>query len=125
MYNFYIFNVNLIIIMAEENFIKWFSEVGIDDVPMVGGKNAALGEMFRNLVPLGVNVPDGFALTADAYRHFFKQTGLDEQIKQILSDLIAHFYRHHEVQIKQVHFALKWKLEAIEKKKTLKKIVLK
>ena len=37
-----------------------------------GGKNAALGEMYSNLVPLGVNVPDGFALTADAYRHFLK-----------------------------------------------------
>ncbi len=80
--------------MSEENtnganrgFVKWFTEVGIVDVPSVGGKNAALGEMFSNLVPLGVNVPDGFALTADAYRHFFKQTGLDEEIKGILSDL--------------------------------------
>jgi pyruvate,water dikinase len=76
--------------MSEEktkSFVKWFSEVGIVDVPSVGGKNAALGEMFSNLVPLGVNVPDGFALTADAYRHFFKQTGLDEKIKEILADL--------------------------------------
>jgi pyruvate,water dikinase len=74
--------------MAEEkNFIKWFEEVGIADVPVVGGKNAALGEMYKNLVPLGVNIPNGFALTADAYRHFFKNTGLDEKIKKILSDL--------------------------------------
>ena len=75
--------------MAEEqgNFVKWYSEVGIVDVPVVGGKNAALGEMFSNLVPLGVNIPNGFALTADAYRHFFKQTGLDEKIKEILADL--------------------------------------
>lgn len=76
--------------MAEEksfNFVKWFSEVGIADVPSVGGKNAALGEMYSNLVPLGINVPDGFALTADAYRHFFKKTGLDEKIKEILADL--------------------------------------
>jgi pyruvate,water dikinase len=71
--------------MAEEktkedtgSFVKWFSEVGIEDVPSVGGKNAALGEMYSNLVPLGVNIPDGFALTADAYRHFFKSTGFDE-----------------------------------------------
>ena len=69
------------------DFIKWFNEVGIADVPVVGGKNAALGEMYSNLVPLGVNVPDGFALTADAYRHFFKETGLDERIKTILADL--------------------------------------
>jgi len=68
-------------------FIKWFNEVNIDDVGIVGGKNAALGEMFSNLVPLGINIPDGFALTADAYRHFFKDTGLDEKIKEILADL--------------------------------------
>ncbi len=73
--------------MEKENFVKWYSEVGIKDVPSVGGKNAALGEMYSNLVPLGVNIPNGFALTADAYRFFFKQTGLDERIKEILSDL--------------------------------------
>lgn len=76
--------------MSEENtqnFIKWYSEVGIEDVPSVGGKNAALGEMYKNLVPLGVNIPNGFALTADAYRHFFKETGLDQKIKEILHDL--------------------------------------
>ncbi len=76
--------------MSEEKtgvFVKWFNEVGIVDVPIVGGKNAALGEMFSNLVPLGVNIPDGFALTADAYRHFFKETGLDNNIKEILADL--------------------------------------
>ncbi len=72
---------------AGGSFVKWFSEVGIADVSVVGGKNAALGEMYSNLVPLGVNVPDGFALTADAYRHFFKETGLDNQIKEILADL--------------------------------------
>ena len=73
-----------------ENFIKWYSEVEIADVPAVGGKNAALGEMYSNLVPLGVNVPDGVALTADAYRYFFKQTGLDKKIKEILADLDTH-----------------------------------
>ena len=44
-----------------QNFIKWYGEVGINDVSSVGGKNAALGEMYSNLVPLGVNIPDGFA----------------------------------------------------------------
>ena len=71
----------------EQNFIKWYSEVGIADVGSVGGKNAALGEMYSNLAPLGVNIPDGFALTVAAYRYFFKETGLDNQIKEILSDL--------------------------------------
>ena len=92
--------------MAEENFIKWFSEVGIEDVPVVGGKNAALGEMYRNLVPLGVNVPNGFALTADAYRHFFKDTGLDEKIKEILSDLNTKDIRNLQVRAKKVREAI-------------------
>lgn len=75
--------------MVEEkkDFVKWYNEVGIDDVGQVGGKNAALGEMYSNLTPLGVNIPDGFALTAEAYRFFFKETGLDVQIRSILSDL--------------------------------------
>src|ERR1035437_55658 len=87
--------------MAEENkgsFIKWYNEVGIGDVLFVGGKNAALGEMYSNLVSLGVNIPNGFALTADAYRHFFKNTGLDEQIKKIFSDL--HTKDIHNLQIR-------------------------
>ncbi len=95
--------------MAEEkkeNFIKWYSEVGIADVPSVGGKNAALGEMYSNLVPLGVNIPDGFALTADAYRHFFKKTGLDEEIKKILSDLNTKNILNLQVRGKKVREAI-------------------
>jgi len=91
--------------MAEEkkeNFVKWYSEVGIADVPSVGGKNAALGEMYSNLVPLGVGIPDGFALTADAYRHFFKKTGLDNKIKEILSDLDTKNIRNLQVRGKKV-----------------------
>ncbi len=95
--------------MTEENktnFVKWYSEVGIADVPSVGGKNAALGEMFSNLVPLGVNIPDGFALTADAYRHFFKKTGLDEKIKEILADLDTRNIRNLQVRGKKVREAI-------------------
>ncbi len=95
--------------MAEEkkvSFVKWFNEVGIDDVGIVGGKNAALGEMYRNLVPLGVNVPDGFAVTAEAYRHFFKDTGLDEKIKGILSDLNTKDLRNLQVRGKKVREAI-------------------
>ena len=87
-------------------FVKWFSEVGIDDVPIVGGKNAALGEMYSNLVPLGVNVPDGFALTADAYRHFFRKTGLDEKIKEILLDLNTRDLKNLQVRAKKVREAI-------------------
>jgi pyruvate,water dikinase len=89
-----------------ENFVKWYSEVGIADVPSVGGKNAALGEMYSNLVPLGVNIPDGFALTADAYRHFFKETGLDDQIKVILSDLDTKNIKNLQVRGKKVREAI-------------------
>src|SRR3989338_4318684 len=92
------------------NFVKWYGEVGIADVPSVGGKNAALGEMYSNLVPLGVRVPDGFALTADAYRHFFKETGLDEKIKEILSDINTKDIHNLQIRGKKVREAI---LEAV------------
>ena len=63
-----------------------FSEMTIDDVPKVGGKNASLGEMLRYLKPLGVNIPDGFATTSDAYRFFLKSNNLDRRIVNILDD---------------------------------------
>ena len=86
----------------KEGFVKWYSEVGIADVPSVGGKNAALGEMYSNLVPLGVNIPNGFALTADAYRYFFKKTGLDKKIREILSDLDTKNIRNLQIRGKKV-----------------------
>ncbi len=72
---------------SSNQFIRWFREIGIQDVPLVGGKNASLGEMFRELTPKGVRIPDGFAVTADAYRHFLRSVGLDDWIRQVLSDL--------------------------------------
>ncbi|MEK7110802.1 MAG: PEP/pyruvate-binding domain-containing protein, partial [Patescibacteria group bacterium] len=71
----------------EKALTLWFDELGIADVPLVGGKNAALGEMYQNLVPLGVAVPNGFALTATAYRHFLKDTGLHDKIEAALNGL--------------------------------------
>ncbi len=71
----------------EKKFIKEFNEVGIKDVSEVGGKNASLGEMIQNLIPKGVNIPGGFAVTATAYRHFLEQTGLKEFIKKALDGL--------------------------------------
>jgi pyruvate,water dikinase len=68
-------------------YIKWFAEISIGDVPLVGGKNASLGEMFRELSSEGVRVPDGFAVTAGGYRHFLRHTGLDTRINRILSGL--------------------------------------
>ena len=71
----------------ETKFILWFNEIWIEDVPLVGGKNASLGEMYTNLTPKGVNIPNGFAITAYAYRYLLEQTGAQEKIKEILSDL--------------------------------------
>jgi pyruvate, water dikinase len=68
-------------------FIKWFRELSIGDIPLVGGKNASLGEMFRELAPKGVKVPDGFAITSDAYRHFLRSAGLDAEITRLLCGL--------------------------------------
>ena len=59
--------------------IRQLRDVGLDDVATVGGKNASLGELLRTLVPLGVRVPDGFAVTADAYRHFVAENGLESR----------------------------------------------
>ena len=65
-------------------FIKFFSEISIHDLPMVGGKNASLGEMFSQLTPKGILVPDGFALTADAYRLFLTENQLQATLEQLL-----------------------------------------
>jgi pyruvate,water dikinase len=71
-------------------FIKWFADITIDDVPLVGGKNASLGEMVRELASKGVKVPDGFAITAEAFRHFIREAQLDERIRATLADLDTH-----------------------------------
>ncbi|MCE9611490.1 MAG: phosphoenolpyruvate synthase [Chthoniobacter sp.] len=68
-------------------FIKWFADTGIEDVPLVGGKNASLGEMVRELTAKGVKVPNGFSMTAEAYRYFLRATGVDRQIDEILTGL--------------------------------------
>ncbi len=68
-------------------FVKWFEEIGAQDVGLVGGKNASLGEMVRNLGKEGVNVPSGFAITAEAYKYVIEKAGIDQKIKEILTDL--------------------------------------
>ena len=67
--------------------VRPFAELGLDDLEQVGGKNSSLGEMVSNLSELGVNVPDGFATTADAYRRFIGDTGLAEEISGRLKGL--------------------------------------
>ncbi len=71
----------------ENELILWFKDLTIEDVPLVGGKNASLGEMYVNLGKKGINIPNGFAVTAHAYRYFLKKAKIEEKIKDILSDL--------------------------------------
>ena len=68
-------------------YIKWFREIGMEDLPLVGGKNASLGEMFRALTPKGIQVPDGFAITVDAYWDLLEHNNLRERIREILEGL--------------------------------------
>ncbi|MFA6306454.1 MAG: phosphoenolpyruvate synthase [Patescibacteria group bacterium] len=71
-------------------FIKFFEETTIKDVPEVGGKNASLGEMYKNLAGQGIKVPNGFATTAEAYNYLLEQTHLKENIKKTLDGLNTH-----------------------------------
>jgi pyruvate,water dikinase len=71
----------------EDAFILWFEEVGIDDIPMVGGKNASLGEMIQQLGKKGVRVPTGFATTAHAYRYYIEKAGLEAQLRELFAEL--------------------------------------
>ena len=75
-------------------FILWFRDLTINDVPLVGGKNASLGEMYRTLTKKGVNIPNGFAVTAYAYKYFLKKAKIQNKIRQILSDLDTHNIRN-------------------------------
>ena len=68
-------------------FVRWFSDVGLPDVGLVGGKNTSLGELIRSLSPLGIRVPDGFAVTAEAYRHFLRAAGVEEPIQRLIAGL--------------------------------------
>ena len=68
-------------------FIRWFRDLGIKDVALVGGKNASLGELYRELTPQGIRVPNGFAVTAEAYRHFQDTGRLGDRIGKILQGL--------------------------------------
>lgn len=75
-----------------------FSELANSDVPRVGGKNASLGEMVRDLTPLGIRIPDGFAVTADAYRSFLRENALEQALSSALDTLdTASLNNLHEV----------------------------
>lgn len=69
--------------MKNQKYILWFKEIRKSDVGLVGGKNASLGEMFSQLTKKGIKIPDGFALTADAFWYFLKENKIDKELKEI------------------------------------------
>ncbi|MDH3327967.1 MAG: phosphoenolpyruvate synthase [Desulfobulbaceae bacterium] len=78
----------------EKELILWFDEIGIEDVPMVGGKNASLGEMHQKLTSKGVAVPNGYAITAYAYQYLLKEAGIEQAIIDALEGLDTHDLRN-------------------------------
>ena len=73
--------------MKENPYVRWFEELGTDDVPIAGGKNASLGEMIQGLKSKGIQVPGGFATTADAYWKYLEENDLSGKIEALLEDL--------------------------------------
>lgn len=70
-----------------EKYIKKFKDISLGDIAEVGGKNASIGEMFTHLAPKGILVPDGFAVTAEAYRYFLSMNHLQEPLKKLMQGL--------------------------------------
>lgn len=68
-------------------FIRWFEDVSMDDVDLVGGKNASLGEMISGMSVSGIHVPNGFCITAEAYSYLLDLNGLREKIENILKGI--------------------------------------
>lgn len=73
--------------MKKAGYVRWFKDIGLDDVPLVGGKTASLGELYTALSSQGVRVPNGFALTAAAYRDALTKAGAWEELGKLLSGL--------------------------------------
>jgi len=71
-------------------FVKSFEEIGAQDVALVGGKNASLGEMIKHLGKKGISVPSGFAITAEAYKYVIEKAGISQKIKEILAGVDTH-----------------------------------
>lgn len=73
----------------EQSYVLWLEDIGLVDLPRVGGKNASLGEMIGQLSEKGVRVPGGFALTAQAYRRFVADNGLEKDIHGLICKVHA------------------------------------
>src|SRR6516165_11957179 len=78
--------------MSAQSYVRWFSDIRLTDVPEVGGKTASLGELYAMLAAEGVRVPEGFALTARTYRDALTTSGIENELRRLLSDL-----DHHDV----------------------------
>lgn len=78
--------------MKNPNHVIFFNQIGIADISKVGGKNASLGEMYNQLNPIGIGIPNGFALTADAYCLFCKHNGIEQQLHDLLLSLDTDHY---------------------------------
>jgi pyruvate, water dikinase len=76
--------------MKDNKLILWFDSIDLADIAQVGGKNASLGEMRKELISKGVNIPDGFAITAYAYRYLLSHSGITAEMTSLLSDLNTH-----------------------------------
>ena len=108
--------------------IYWFEKLTNKDVPRVGGKNASLGEMYQKLTKKGVNVPNGFATSANAYNEFLEGSGVKQEISEILKDLNVHDIRNLMEKgakvrkaILKADFPEKLKLDIVESYKKLSK----
>ena len=86
----------------ENELILWFDDIGIDDVAIVGGKNASLGEMYQYLTSHGVQVPHGFAITAHAYRHLIATSGIQQLVNAALAGVDTHDLRSLQEKGKKV-----------------------
>ena len=73
--------------IRDRAFVIWFADLSIKDVGLVGGKNASLGDMYAHLKDQGVDVPNGFAITSQAYKFFIQEAGLEEKIQNILDGI--------------------------------------
>jgi len=69
--------------IKKKAFVIWFADLSIRDVGLVSGKNASLGDMYAHLKDQGVDVPNGFAITSQAYKFFIQEVGLEDLINKI------------------------------------------
>jgi len=70
-----------------QDYVLWYEQLGMNDVEIVGGKNASLGEMISNLSNAGVQVPGGFATTSHAFNEFLELSGINEKMYKLLDEL--------------------------------------